>query len=205
MGEKMLSSGWTLADEIYRECEGRIAAGRPNLLDVLGRFRAYSDPVKKKSLYFLAVMRNTGRWQYTDDENLGPPVDYHEVRGHLRIGTVRIHDASLRRKVERRNPVTAQEDIALRQAVYDAIILVSERSGLRNPSQLHYLFWNVFRSVCSRESPQCFEVRPDCGLPLRYSHLLSGKRNSECPFAPVCRSAGVPDPIAEHVFKTEYY
>jgi hypothetical protein len=205
LGAKMIGSDWTQADEFYQECEQRIAIGNPNLLEVLSHFRAYSDPVKKKSLYFLAIMRNYGRWIYRDDELLGPPVDYHEVRGHLRLGTVQVTDSKLLQQLRQRQPVTCSEDTILRQAVYDAIMLISDRSGIHNPSQLHYLFWNVFRSVCLRKDPQCFELKTTCALPQRYRHLARDRDKERCPFAVVCRSAGSADPIFEHTFDTDYY
>jgi len=205
LGVKMIDSGWTQADEMYRQCDGRVAIGKPNLLEVLSRFRAYNDPVKKKSLYFLSVMRNTGHWIYRDDQSLGPPVDYHEVRGHLRLGTVQINDWNLLQKLKEGRSVTAPEDIMLRQAVYDAIMLISERSGVHNPSQLHYLFWNIFRSVCLRAHPQCFHLEKTSDLPERYRHLARDRDNESCPFSAVCRSAGSPDPICEHTFNTDYY
>jgi hypothetical protein len=40
LGVKMIDSGWMQADEIYQHCDGRIAIGNPNLLEVLARFRA---------------------------------------------------------------------------------------------------------------------------------------------------------------------
>ncbi len=206
LGVRMIGSGWMQADEIYQHCDGRIAIGNPNLLEVLARFRAYNDPVKKKSLYFLSVMRNNGRWTYRDNESLGPPVDYHEVRGHLRLGTVQVNDWNLLQKLREGQSVTPREDIILRQAVYDAIVMISERSGVRNPSQLHYLFWNVFRWVCLRKNPQCFHLEQTCALPERYRHLARDSDNNErCPFASVCRSAGAADPICEHTFNTDYY
>ncbi len=205
LGYKMILRGWEVADQIYHYCNGRIADGNPNLLQVLSEFRAYSDPVRKKSVFFLALMRNSGLWKYSDDEALGPPVDYHEVRGHLRIGTVCIDDPELREKVRTGRTVTTEQDVAIRHAVYDAIMYISERSGLRNPSQLHYLFWNVFRSICTRDAPQCFALRPDCQLPDRYMHLTNDQSVRRCPFASLCSSAGIPDPICEHISDTDYY
>jgi hypothetical protein len=205
LGVKMMQRGWTFADEILKHCDGRIATGHPNLLEVLSQFRAYGDPVRKKSLYFLSVMRNSARWKYRDDMSLGPPVDYHEVRGHLRLGTVQVNDRSLLQKIREGQPVTPDEDIVLRQAVYDAIMTISERSGVRNPSQLHYLFWNVFRSVCLRKTPQCFHLDETCDLPERYRHLGRYRNYELCPFAGVCQSAGVADPLPEHTFNTDYY
>jgi hypothetical protein len=205
LGHRMMGHGWRWADDIYQLSDGRIGTGEPNLLQLLAEFRAYSDPVRKKSLFYLALMRNAGLWQYVDEEQLGTPVDYHEVRGHLRLGTVRIIDESLQQKVLRLHPVSGIEDVAIRQAVYDAIMLISERSGLRHPSQLHYLFWNVFRSICTRESPQCFQLSPTCSLPARYMHLTELQGGRRCPFSEVCESAGHTHPICEHVFETDYY
>ena len=153
-------------------------------------------------------MRNTGLWHYIDEEQLGPPVDYHEVRGHLRLGAVTVNDESLRQKLLNSLPVTPDEDIAIRQSVHDAIMLLSELTGLRNPSQLHYLFWNVFRSCCSRESPHCYRCPPNCALPERYTHLAThsdGQRR--CPFSEMCASTGgsTHQRYYEHVFDTDYY
>lgn len=206
LGQRMLERSWRRADDIYEFCDGRIASGHPNLLDTLAQFEAYRDPVRKKSLFFLSLMRNSQTWRYVDDENLGPPVDYHEVRGHLRIGTVCVKNADLEAKLRQGREVTADEDIAIRKAVYEAIILLSKETGLRNPSQLHYLFWNVFRSICTRQSPQCLAIRPDSKLPPRYISLIiheDGQRR--CPFSSVCRSARIEERYVEHVFETDYY
>ena len=205
LGQTMMAEDWPFADTLYDRCGGWIARGDPNLLQLLSRFRAYDDPVRKKSYLFLALMRNSGIWHYADDESLGPPVDYHEVRGHLRLGTVYIHDPVVLEKVRSNHKVTCAEDVVIRQAVHDAIMLISEHSGIRNPSQMHYLFWNLFRSICTREEPQCFALRPGSRVPHRYSHLLARDGVNLCPFATLCQSAGSPDPICEHVFETDYY
>jgi hypothetical protein len=137
LGRVMVEHQWRWFEDLYRASQGRVATGHPNLFELLSEFIAYRDPVRKKSAFVLALMRNSGLWTYVDDGALGPPVDYHEVRGHLRIGTVVVTDQSLRRKLMNDVPVTAEEDIAIRRAVYDAIMLISEDPGLRNPSQLH--------------------------------------------------------------------
>lgn len=205
LGRVMLARGWHWLEDLYQLCEGRVTTGQPNLLGLLAHFVAYSDPVYKKSLFLLSLMRNSGLWRYSDNDKLGPPVDYHEVRGHLRIGTVVVNDQGLRHKLMEGIPVTAEEDVAIRRAVYDAIMLLSELSGLQNPSQLHYLFWNVFRTHCTRESPRCFQEAPP--LPERYQHLATFGESRRCPFSGVCASAtDVPlQRYNEHVFETDYY
>jgi len=206
LGEKMLQRSWTCADQLYNVAGGRIATGTPNLVDLLADFCAYRDPVRKKSFFFLALMQNTGLWVYADPNELGAPIDYHEVRGHLRIGTVQICDPALHNKLIETQDVTAGQDIAIREAVHKALMLVSEYSGLQNPSQLHYLFWNVFRSCCTRENPHCDSCPPTCSLPPRYVTLAtraSGTRR--CPFSEVCQSAGRDPKLLEHSIMTDYY
>lgn len=205
LGEKMRRCGWHRADDFYAISRGSVAGGPTSLLAVLREFTAYGDPVAKKSSFFLALMRNCGLWKYRDEHALPPPVDYHEVRGHLRIGTVRIVDMSLADKVRTGTTVSAAEDIAIRRCVSDAIVKISTASGIRNPSQLHYLFWNVFRSVCTRDAPQCFSMSAENGLPSRYRSLLLSEAGDRCLFAEVCAGAGASDPICDHVVDTHYY
>lgn len=203
LGHKMLRSHWVWLEDLFKTCRGRVKNGTPNFFGLLGNFAAYRDPVRKKSSFLLALMKNSVGWKYADEENLGPPVDYHEVRGHLRIGTVVVTNSDLRQKLLAGLPVTAEDDIAIRSAVYDAIMLLSEFTGLRNPSQLHYLFWNVFRAHCRRESPRCYEPAPD--LPDRYQHLAVHGQDRCCPFSSVCMSASATQRYYEHVFDTDFY
>ncbi len=171
IGQKMIFKSWQTADALYHTAGGRLATSSPNLYQILSEFRAYADPVRKKSSFFLALMQNSGLWVYADPDNLTPPVDYHEVRGHLRIGTVEIVDPVLRDKLFEGREVTQEEDIQIRQAVLEAMMLVSRYSEIRNLSQLHYLFWNVFRSCCVRDHPHCIACSSNCSLPPRYVPL----------------------------------
>lgn len=208
LGHVMLNNHWQWAEDLYRVSGARVATGSPNLIELLTNFTAYRDPVRKKSYFFLSLMRNAGLWKYVDDQQLGPPVDYHETRGHLRLGTVVVNDPFLKRKLFDSLPVTETEDIALRKAVHDAILLISDLTALRNPSQLHYLFWNVFRSCCSRESPHCNGCPPDCPLPDRYVHLaIHPKGSRRCPFHELCESTCITTHkrYYEHQFETDYY
>lgn len=203
LGRVMLGHGWRWLEDLYRSCGRRVASGEPNLFGRLAEFAAYRDPVRKKSCFLLALMRNAGLWSFVDDEELGPPVDYHEVRGHLRIGTVVVSDPGLQQRLLKGEPVTAEDDLAIRGAVYDAIMRISALTGLRNPSRLHYLFWNVFRTHCRRHDPLCFAKAPS--LPGRYQHLSAFGDERACPFSRVCASASAAERYCEHVFETEYY
>ncbi len=205
LGVRLSKRGWLEVDKMLSFCEGRIATGDPNLIEVLSQFHAYRDPVYKKSLFFLALMRNSGRWQFVDNDLMAPPVDYHETRGHLRIGTVVIRDASLLRKIRTGAMVTSDEDIAIRTAIFRAILLISDLSGLRDSSRLHYYFWNIFRAVCLRKGPRCVAASQPPSLPQRYRVNATNGGKVFCPFESVCKSANKPDPILEHNCLTDFY
>lgn len=206
LGSVMLNRGWPHLDTLYEKASGRIASGTPNLVDLLSNFEAYRDPIHKKTFFLLALMRNHGLWHFVDPEQLGAPVDYHEIRGHLRLGTVFIADDRLREKLSSNEPVTAAEDLAIRQAVYQAIMEISERSGIRDPSRLHYLFWNVFRSCCKRTETHCDGCPSSCTLPERYVPLAVSPIGRACPFRTVCIAAKDPSQrtLTEHSVDSTY-
>jgi hypothetical protein len=205
LGVGLQQRDWYSADDIYDYCEGRVGSGHPNLLETLHEFQAYRDPVFKKTLFFLALMRNSGSWQFPDYHLMGAPVDYHEVRGHLRIGTVRVQNASLLQKIRDGDLVTSEEDIAIRRAVYEAILTISDLSGLGDPSRLHYYFWNIFRAVCLRENPLCVATSQPALLPPRYQVPAAADGDILCPFEAVCTSAHQRNPIIEHACITDFY
>lgn len=203
LGSMMRRRNWIDAQDMFDACDGRIDGADPCLVQELARFKAYTDPVRKKTYFFLSLMRNFGIWRYADPENLGPPVDYHEVRGHLRIGTVVIEDDDLADRLRRRLPVSVEEDNAIRMCVVRAINLVAEVLGI-TPSQAHYLFWNCFRNICTRDAPQCLTVLDDNRLPDRYVPLTGLAASGRgCPFSLVCRSAAhaeLQDPVVDTEF-----
>jgi len=83
---------------------------------------------------------------------------------------------------------------------------VSEASDIRNPSKLHYLFWNVLRNFCTRENPNCLGHRVEPYIPERYRQFaLEVNGNEACPFNSVCRSVYEEHRYCEHVFETDYY
>lgn len=200
MGRKMEEQNLENLDGLY-ERSGAVLAGKYGLIEQLSLFDAYGrDPVQKKKFFFLALMMNQGYWTYRDPENLCTPVDYHEVRGHLRYGTVKVLSDALREKLLRGLEVTQEEDIAIRRAVFDAIMHVAQGSS-RTPNDLHYFFWNVFRNCCRREETHCHECVSHPGFPERY-HVLSPDR---CVFAGSCASVGQPAKLQDHIVDTDLY
>lgn len=206
LGTVIATAKWRSAHDVFRAAEGRVAIGQPNLLDLLSRFAAYRDPIRKKAFLLLSILRNQGVWSYVDERHVGPPIDYHEIRGHLRIGTVRIDDPKLSAKLLQQLPATRDEDLAIRAAVFDAVMFIYREANLKTPSQLHYLFWNFFRSCCTRDDPHCTACPSSCSLPARYvaaTAFVGPKRR--CAFAELCMSAGRLPKYYEHVFRTDDY
>lgn len=174
--------------EIYVRSGGYIIRNDGSgIAQVLSRTRAYQDPVQKKLFYFLAIMKNQGLWTYEDSISLGPPVNYHEQRGHLRLGTIRILDQEFESVIRNRGNIGDQEDIEIRSAVRRAIEFIAQLLEV-TPSMMHYYFWNHFRNCCSRSSPHCQSCGNNCSLPVRYR--LTPERR--CVFTPVCASATLP-------------
>jgi hypothetical protein len=206
LGDSMTRTGFGDARQIFDFSEGRIISIRPlGLFSQLEKIRAFSDPIRKKSCFFLELMRGQCGWIYQDPENLGAPVDYHEVRGHLRLGTIQISDPCLRAKVRAAQQVTIGEDVAIRSAVYKAIEAISRLLVSIDQPTLHYFFWNFFRQCCGRQDPHCDGCSSSCGLPSRYRLAIKPLSLSGCPFQAVCPSAAQMNKLTEHLHTTDYY
>lgn len=195
MGDRLLEMGVRNVQDLYERSGGRV----PGLLRELARFQAYRDPVEKKSIFFLSLMRNTGLWELVDPEVLEAPVDYHEVRGHLRIGTIQVLNEQLVEAIHLQKPVSESEDIAIRMATRSAIRTIADDVGI-TPSQAHYLFWNIFRAICLRDKPRCLSGTPSA-IPERYRDMAV----SGCPFTRTCRSFAAGEFPIEHQTETQYY
>jgi len=206
IGARMYKDGVRHVDEYYDKSGGWLKdrTGSEGLESMLSRFDAYGrDPVKKKLSYFLILMNRYGFWDYRDIKNLGAPVDYHEMRLHLRLGTVRVIDPRLREKVNAGSILTTDEDVAIRMAVRQAIFEIAEYSG-RTPADLHYFFWNMARNCCRRDETHCISCGKHGSLPDRYEMLLTDKR---CVFANHCASADLPftEKPKEPIVDTDLY
>jgi hypothetical protein len=150
-------------------------------------------------------MRSQCGWRYVDAENLGAPVDYHEIRGHLRVGTVVIRDSVLLEAIRTGREVTSEQDLAIRSAVYAAVQSISRSVGRTDAATLHYLFWNLFRRCCGRTNPHCQSCGESCGLPVRYRTAFAGATPNACLLSAVCASANTSVKLLEHLHTSDYY
>ena len=191
IGFRMQKDGVRHVDEYYSRAGGWLKnkGGIIGLEHMLKKFEAYGkDPVNKKLTYFLILMNRSGFWKYLDIQNLGAPVDYHEMRLHLRLGTVKITDEELAAKVAAGTVLNSAEDVRIRSAIYEAIFKITDASEIM-PPDLHQFFWNMSRNCCRRDETHCDKCFSHGALPERYLALLVDKR---CIFSAHCASVSLP-------------
>lgn len=203
VGDELIRSGFHNIRDAFYVYNG-IALGESGFLEFLKRFRAYSDPLMKKGLFFLSVMATECDWRVKDISELPSPVDYHELRGHLRIGTFSVKDPSLLRKLTLCLPIADEEDIELRSKAQNVNEQISKRSGLSN-SIIHYLFWNIFRNCCPRDSSEthCVSCGDKCKLPKQYKEMST--YHNQCIFARVCKSVNEEIKVTEPPYVGYFY
>jgi hypothetical protein len=187
LGNRLFGAGHNTIQAVF-DAKGKRIGGETGFLKYLSGCTAYSDPVRKKSYFFLSLAQSECGWAFGDEENLLSPVDYHELRGHLRIGTVSFCDDGLARRIRDATPLADNEDAQLRAQVQEANERLAKAMGVSG-SALHYFLWNFFRACCKRGNARC----EDCGLaemPDPYAGLFLGRRG--CPFRGICDSADRP-------------
>lgn len=203
LGRRLAKTKTKYIDEAFGQC-GQTIEGETGFASFLEKFEAYRDPVRKKSLFFLAIAAKECKWVIKDNENLASPIDYHELRGHLRIGTLIINDKHLSFKIQRSLTLTEREDTELRRKAQEVNDQLGKATGLGS-SIVHYLFWNVFRNCCPRESSRthCADCGERCELPAQYKEMATYKHR--CVFSAICYSANKSDKVIEPPYLGHFY
>ena len=141
---------------VYERSGGRLT-GEGGLLVLLSEFRAYSDPLQKKSVLLAGMLHEIGVWPLHDPENLKVAMDYHAMRVALRSGMVEVLDRGLARDLRERKPVSEETNQAVRTAVSEACDVVVRESEL-SVFAFDKLIWHLGRGCCF------YEHEPICGL-----------------------------------------
>jgi len=172
---------------IYNLSEGYlIRRDGKGLLNLLKNFRAYSDPVEKKSFLLLLYLNESGIWKIGDLQNLKIAIDYHIMRIALRAGIVNLVNNALASRLQRRKSVKQSEDNEVRKAVREACSLLSKYSS-HSAFEIDTMLWNMGRSCCFYEhDPICdakiCHKRDRCSFIRATNYLCPGK----CIFDGVC-------------------
>ncbi len=175
-----------------------------SVLESLRSFRAYQDPVMKKSYLLLKFLLRSKLVTVTDPSALQLPIDNHLIRLALRIGLVDVVDDELKQKIVLRKPFTAQEDQILRNTIKNAYDLVLESSGMQ-ALFLDDLFWHVGRTCCQIDAPNCMVKGTDPMNELKEKLRL--KTSLYCPFMEICLSSSdvSRQKMVEPVYLSVYY
>jgi sugar/nucleoside kinase (ribokinase family) len=160
-GQDMAALGWTPADVVANAR----ASARPlraflGRLDHVGGYK--EDPLRKKSALLAMILRERPeRWLPIEgDDELPPIVDYHVQRACLRLGLVRVEDEALRRRLEARRGVSADEERAVRRAAHRAVAELQRRSGRTMAACDRFLF--EMRTRCPEMTdPECARCLAD--------------------------------------------
>jgi hypothetical protein len=203
MGKRLIEGNIDSLLDLYHLSD-RTILGEEGLVTALAKLDAYRDPVRKKTYFLLGLTQASLGWSFRDEHNLGAPVDYHEIRGHLRLGTVTIDERAILERLSQ-NTITQQDDALIRSAVFDAMNSICAHLDGVTPMQLHYLLWNYFRSVCTRTKPNCSVFLNENRLPERYKDSLGMYDRCECKFSSVCESRLREDKPNEYSLITNYY
>jgi len=203
VGKRLLQAHYKYIRQGFEEHRCRLT-GHSGFENFLSSLYAYRDPVMKKTLFFMSLAVKECGWKLADPADLRSPVDYHELRGHLRIGTVAVNDPALRRKIERGLVLTEKEDTHLRRKVQEVNDKASAEAGITS-SVMHYLCWNIFRNCCPRPSDKthCSECGPQCKLPQQYKDMPGYK--GHCVFTSACSSANKPTKVIDPPYAGDFY
>ncbi|MEM1555193.1 MAG: iron-sulfur cluster loop [Desulfurococcaceae archaeon] len=153
LGLKLLKLYNSSVESILEGSRGYLRGGYEHygLLDYLRVFRAYEDPVEKKSLLFVKFI--TARKLFNPRDKPSIPVDNHLTRIALRLGLVMV-SGKLWDKIRSGLEVSTVEDILLRFAVREAYDQLINYSGL-DIRVLDDFLWNHGRRVCLKDKPIC--------------------------------------------------
>ncbi len=199
IGSKLIKSGFYNITDAFYSCNNTIS-GTSGFLKYLSRFIAYSDPVKKKSYFFLSLAKSECGWKYKDSRLLLSPVDYHELRGHLRLGVL-YASKKIESKIKKKIPLSIHEDNQLRQHIQEVNNRLSKLLKVSNAT-IHYFLWNYFRACCPRDNTNC--NNPGLTkMPNPYGKLFS--QNTACLFYNICNSAKENNKLIEPPYFGHYY
>lgn len=129
--------------------------GENGMYTLLAKTIAYGeDPLRKKATVFIDLADELNLVRFSDWENYIPPIDYHIARILLRSGVVKVLDKKLLSKLISYRSVTKKEDLAIRQACIDAIILMSGKKDKRR-KKVQGILWALGRDCCHEDFPKC--------------------------------------------------
>jgi len=155
------------------------------LYKLLEEFKAYSDPLKKKSGVLLDFLTTSGILKIKDPENFAPIVDYHMQRIFLRIGCIEVNDEILRRKLMNFEKIDSDEEFrTIAQEVLTKISKLSRKTLI----ELDPIFWSLGRSCCHIKTTLCYDKVCDKN-PCTFYTFMDLNNHDKCVFENTCKGS----------------
>jgi len=173
-------------------------------LQQLKQFKAYEDPMNKKSFLLVKFLERRHFINIRDPGNLHVPVDNILLRLALRTGIVKLIDYDLDRKIRSNEAVSQEQERMLRQSTLEAFNKVALSINM-NATYLDDILWEFGRAHCQVPKPFCSTL-PGISYRRPYRMIRSGPIG-ECPFSQGCAGYERPEAweLKEPNFKTIYY
>ncbi|AFK51086.1 iron-sulfur cluster loop containing protein [Thermogladius calderae 1633] len=142
-----------LVTKLIRSAGGRLrgSLGEQGFVDYMRVFKAFEDPVEKKTMLLAKFLAGRGLFNPVDE--LDVAVDNHLTRQAVRTGLV-VVSGELWDKIKQGVEISRDEDVLLRLTVKLAYRHLSSTAGIR-ASTLDDFFWLHGRTVCLRDKPEC--------------------------------------------------
>lgn len=131
-----------------------------SILDTIGGYK--EDPLRKKSglLALILNQRPEAFLNFGKDEQVEPVIDYHLMRSCLRVGLIDILDEELKKKLEDRQAISADEEWAVRYTAYRAIEKVVTLSG-KSTGAVDWFFFGARKRCPEMSAPECHVCQID--------------------------------------------
>lgn len=183
-------------------CGGKLLNNENGLYEVLSKYTAFEDPLKKKITFFLKLATDAGVILIKDPENAIPIMDYHMQRVLLRMGCADISDKELKDKLLNREEL--ESDTEVREACISAVRIISQESG-HAIMKINDFFWSLGRSCCN-ETTLCHNkicIKDPCTFNL----MVGIDSHKHCIFEKVCKGSIIESyrNLWEPIVKTHYY
>ena len=142
---------------LFKKAEFTLSSEK-GILSRLKEFKAYEDPMMKKSFLLLKILKRQGL-RVKDPYNLGFPVDSVLIRLALSSRIVE-PDEDLMRKIDSGERLTERETAILREMTGKALIMLSAEVGME-PDVLDDILWTYGREIDSEKIVTPLDERVD--------------------------------------------
>ncbi len=160
---------------------GFLLGNSNSLYELFKDFKAFSDPLKKKTTVFIQLSSDAKLYQIKDPESVEPVMDYHMQRVLLRTGCIEVVDEELKKSLINKELIDSDEDV--RTAAVEAIRLIS-KVAKKDFFELDFILWSLGRSCC-KEKILCIDKI--CNKkPCTFSNMVNISEHTRCVFEGVC-------------------